>query len=1836
MLEQSQLDRALEAYEKVLSLDPNNGDACVGAARVYSFRGKIPETIKKYMELMRIYQESENYKQALDVAGWIRRIQPENDEARLNSIMIYQKMNDIESVVKASVELAGLYTELGRGEDSLSVLKKAQDYAPGDLAITMKLADISMSQGQINEAASYYRVAAEAYLQNKDFEKSLDAFRRIKVLIPNDIQLLLILGNLYYMLNRLDEAEVEYRRAFALDLNNVDALMAFGSVCQMKGNMRNALLAFDKILQINTSDIVALEKLGEINQTAGNTQEAIRNYLLAASANEQMDEPEHAIRLYQRVLKMDPTNPTATRELTNMGAPFDSSEPDEFIAFKPNWDIITGINFNVSEISEPAAVEQPSAEAEAPGLSDINKTTLDPIRIDRKGKKSENKNEKDSKSSRSSKLLPKESAGKGRLIAKGLGGKKGMSKPVIGGSDEEEEETSSPMLRSKKTGGKKGGKPMLSSSKPVLSRKKHSDEDVHEEEALKPEEPMQAAPEAPGLSDASLFAPPSDSAAAGGDASLFAPPSGGDASLFAPPSGGDAPLFAPPSGGDASLFAPPSGGDASLFAPPSGGDASLFAPPSGGDASLFAPPSGGDAPLFAPPSGGDASLFAPPSGGDAPLFAPPSGAPGDGELLMPDFGGDAPQGGFGDFGVGGFGGAENGAGFASGGDQSFGQGEAPAFGDQPFGQGEAPAFGDQPFGQGEAPAFGDQPFGQGEAPAFGDQPFGQGEAPAFGDQPFGQSEAPAFGDQPFGQSEAQSPFGDQPFGQSDSPAPFGDQPFGQGEAQSPFGDQPFGQSDSPAPFGDQPFGQSDSPAPFGDQPFGQNDSPAPFGAGSSDSSMFAPPDAVNSGADSPAFGDMSPFGEAPGFGDVPSFGDVPAFGEVPAFGDAPGFGEFAPAADLPEGFDNPLGEMPTSHFDGTGALSGDPFAAISSSGDPFGAAPSGDPFGAASSGDPFGAASTGDPFGAASSGDPFGGVPSGDPFGGVPSGDPFGGVPSGDPFGAVSSGDPFGTAPSAVADESPAATDSQSSPSFGGDVGEIDLPSPDMPVPSMFGMDSDFAAPPSGSPSSEPSALAPESPAEFLEPSLSAAAPEQGVADVGGLDSAKAEPESIVSDENPFGSETSSSPFSQEQPAPASPDAEPDAGLQPVDSSEIPTGALLTMPSITTAPEDIPSGSMAGIFDNELFDKPDEPDSGSGSDTGSVKKEAPSAADLINQLPPVAKLTEIVRTEPEEAPVVNVYQQKLDAIREKKEADDIAAAVELYENLLSDNPGNMQLRDELADLYYSNGLYDGAVEQYSILAEKDPDRIDYFQRLAMLGIWGGDIASAEKSFLAAARIYRKNKESALAVDFYQSVLSVNSANVDARDELVDIYIEQSLEKAALYHLNILADTPLDGTSPERAIDILKKIQDYTDREDIRLKLAFAYDKAERFDEAVSSYRELLNIFRKRNDRKDMTSCLERMKVLTPDDISVYNELAGIYKDEGDMEKLVESRLELGRYYLSKRMDSEAVAPFEEIVSIQPDNMNARKVLVDIFLGEHQYAKAFDNIRILSDLYCGDSRYEDAVELYVSLISEDSGNLEARDNLACVYLKMGDVGLALEQLFFIADAYCSSEDWEGAASVYRRILEISPDDVDSGHKLGSILSGKLMRGEDAVLQFKSVFEKKPLFVENSEDYVKLLFSLKRPAEAMRIVNELIGMDASWTAFRDDIVADYEKRGGGKDSDMADKYTLGIIYKELGKNDEAIMQFQTTKKNYEFFIDSSIQLALCFSIKPGMKGLATKTLSKAIDDGRFSDGDKIEMKYVLAGLFEASGKSKEALSLYKQIEALEPGYKDTPEKISSLNG
>ena len=1144
-------------------------------------------------------------------------------------------------------------------------------------------------------------------------------------------------------------------------------------------------------------------------------------------------------------------------------------------------------------------------------------------------------------------------------------------------------------------------------------------------------------------------------------------------------------------------------------------------------------------------------------------------------------------------------------------------------------------------------------------------------------------------DSPFGGfgNEVQSPAFGEPMSGSDSL--FGG--FGN-EVQSPaFGES---QTDTDSPFGS--FGNEVQSPAFGEVP---SDNDSPFGGFGNEvqAPVFGEPTNANANQEFVENSEMS-FNAMPDFGDIPTFGELPPLDSSIENkienneNDSPFAQNVNPEAHTAvfdsSAFDNDSLFAPSS--DPFGSPS-DPFA---SSSDPF--APSSDPFAStsdpfASSSDPFTPSSVeqntlssdenkanssifeteapefsvslrkeglsvneplqeeqsekiiSEPVAQDDLGSPFSSTPSGDdvndPFASTPSGDdvndPFVSTPSvndvNDPFASTSSGDllssPFTSTPSGDDVNDPFA----STPSV------EDVNDPFAPTPSVEDLSDPFASTPSVEALSDP--FAPTPSVEGLSD------PFASTPSVEGLSDPFASTPSVEDSNSPFAEHTDNTPiFDSTEVSSATPDditdftpnvspEAPTMQFSPRDPAEIPTGSLLILPKqVNIVNED---SSMSSMFADLPFEKSEQEEDFTNKEPEKEENKI-SAIELVKltgkDLIGASSTTGDLK---EKLSPAKIYQERCDSIKEKVEAGDISGAIDIYNQLLEENPTNLELRSDLAELYYTNGIYNEALEQYSMLIEKEPTRTDYLQKLVSLGIWGENIEIAEKNLLSMAQFYKANGDMPNAIDYYQSVLAVDSKNVEARDEIVDIYLEQKMEKPALHHLNVLGDLPLDNTEPNRAIEILNKIQKYTGRQDVCLKLAQAYDKAGMVDEALDSYKLLLTKYRENSDTENIAICLEKIKSITPDDVTVYDELADIYKQLNQNDKLIENRLELGKYYLSKDMQNSAIPAFEEIVSIDPDNQGARKVLIDVFLENNNFDKAFENISVLSDIYCSEDKFDDAIELYENLISKEPKHLQARDNLVTIYLRICKNEEALKELIFMADEYSSTAQWNEAVSVYRRILELNPDDIKSRYALGCILNENIGAKDEALDEFRKVFEIEPTFEENAKSYIDLLFALKDPAGAMQVINKLIETDSSWVAYRDKIVDDFKQKATANKSDMINIFNLGIIYKELKQFDDAIKQFQTTKKQAELFIDSSIQLALCFSMKPGMRSLAMRTLSKDINDPRFNDSEKIEMKYVLAGFYEAAGKNKEALNLYIQVETEQKGYKDASEKIRLLN-
>jgi len=1757
LYEQSEWDQAQEKYIKILQRDPQNEEACYKIARIYAIRGLISNVVNQYFQLMDILEAKGELDQAVEVARWIQMIQPENDKARMKIILINKRKGNVEEVVKQSLQLARLYIELGQSEQSIMLLQGAQEYVPDNLDIGLELAEMYMSHGNIQEAASQYRKIANAYLAHNQLEKAADAFRRMKVIVSDDEQLLLTLGNIYVNLNRFNEAEAEFRAVLRLDLNNVEALMALGNVCQLKGQFRDAILAFNKILSINPQEVKAKEKLGELHQAQGNHIESIKNYLSAAHIYQSIEETDKSIRLYQRVLTLDPTNPTACRELTNLGAPLVGEEEEEISPYQPSIAPIPELMPGKFESGAPAMEVVPPPD----------RTVVE-------------------QKQRTAETMP-------------------LERP----------------------------KPSLSSPQAM------------ETMPLEPPPPRRAEPalEPPSMGGDFSFEPPSlpslDDAPTGFDASFgdlsFEAPSLGEISLEPPSLGGhdDSSLFEAPSfGGPAPMHAEPAGIEPPSFGRSFSGDRDF-------DDSAFAtqalrPPSF-DSPFEAPPQ-----RQAPPRHEESPLKRQqayeqemPQRQPSMREREAPAahsrmpqqqqweeqnddallYEAQSPQRMK----------AQKAESAAKEREGLFSAGKAKT--DRKKGLLMKPDSSSK--GGGKKKGLGSSMGKPGLKPMMtreDDEEEDDGIKPGLlrakgeagkpkltlGKKSLAPQKELTLERRPrkeepqsesFFEEEMMTPppprqaasqgramMREEPVYESDFDDPFGGPPPPVAEQRGvPSHMDPYGQDQEMEmdPFSAPPMMEKRG-APSHMDPFGAPSQMDPFGAPSQMDPFGAPPVMEHPGAlptlDMPAseggFADdsllMPPLSgfqeEAPPLMEPPLSDDsllLPPLGEDDMFGqEPPSQGLFQPPLEEEKEFQSPFGggEMKQeSPFD-MGMDAKD-------AGKPF------DPFAFSS---PLPDISMpGSDFEMAHMEEPFESAPL-QPSYDIPSGDaeaqgqlefpPLGGEPSGPMDGLFGFSDP------------PAGGD------IGGNQIEVPVSFWDSPVESTpmdpFG-ESAVEAPPIGieGDSLRGGPLAPEA----------------------------------MTPMTPFG-----------------PEAGQDLASEGIDWGFSDDGGI-GVQEFTEEPV-VHAEAQSAAFEGIAMPAQEE-------HTGPMEWELPS------EMPPFSILQESLTEEEKKTILSGIpgiapqevqgsfmsrIEEEILKLRDILEAGDYSSAIETYQKILTDYPGNVELRSELADLYYTYGLMDEALEQFDILIEKEPQRLDYRQKLVNLCLMGQNLDKAIDTLLVIARAYKERKETVLALEQFQAILALDKDNMDAREEIVDIYMEQKMEKVAHYHLSILADVAEHKKDHVRAIDLFRKIFSLTGELATQCRLAEAYEEAGRNEEAENEYIAIAGKYRDMRDEPKACRCLERIVEIHPENIDAYYQLIELYQKSGNLGKTIESKFAFSRVLMAMGEKDRALEILEEVIKARPDLHDARHTLIDLYLEKHQVDKALTEAHVLADTYFKEKKVDAAIELYQKLVDADPHNLPLRERLAHFYMMSDRSDSALEEIITIAQDLTNRQNWDEAIKTYKKALQIDDRNANIRYQLGVILLERKGNAKDALSEFQRVFELDPSHKENTKKYVEVLLAEGRPEEAMKVLEKLISIDPSHASLKDEIVNSYKKKVDENQEDIQSRFFLGIIFKELRMVDDAIEQFQKTKRMNEYFLQSSNMLAMCFAMKPGMQQIAIRTLKKAIETKEYPEEQKLDLYYNLGMLLEGTNKQQEALTCYQEIYKYDLTYRDVAQKIKHL--
>jgi tetratricopeptide (TPR) repeat protein len=221
-----------------------------------------------------------------------------DDRNALNALGdLHAKRGDAAKACEYYLQVGGLYAKDGFTLKAIAVYKKAQRAQPNVVHTYVDLADLYVQKGLIGEAKSNYLTAAEMHAAAGAKHESLDIYRKIADLDPDNINIRTKLAAMYekeefledaaiiyaeigdaLVNEHLEDAQKHYQRAMELQPENQDILSRIGYAYADQDLRPEAAEIFEILLTLDPKNIDYQEQLEELQEEAA-PQESVSDVI---------------------------------------------------------------------------------------------------------------------------------------------------------------------------------------------------------------------------------------------------------------------------------------------------------------------------------------------------------------------------------------------------------------------------------------------------------------------------------------------------------------------------------------------------------------------------------------------------------------------------------------------------------------------------------------------------------------------------------------------------------------------------------------------------------------------------------------------------------------------------------------------------------------------------------------------------------------------------------------------------------------------------------------------------------------------------------------------------------------------------------------------------------------------------------------------------------------------------------------------------------------------------------------------------------------------------------------------------------------------------------------------------------------------------------------------------------------------------------------------------------------------------------------------------------------------------------------------------------------------
>ncbi|MCL5035793.1 MAG: tetratricopeptide repeat protein [Chloroflexi bacterium] len=295
-------------------------------------------------------------------------------------------------------------------------------------------------------------------------------------------------------------------------------------------------------------------------------------------------------------------------------------------------------------------------------------------------------------------------------------------------------------------------------------------------------------------------------------------------------------------------------------------------------------------------------------------------------------------------------------------------------------------------------------------------------------------------------------------------------------------------------------------------------------------------------------------------------------------------------------------------------------------------------------------------------------------------------------------------------------------------------------------------------------------------------------------------------------------------------------------------------------------------------------------------------------------------------------------------------------------------------------------------------------------------------------------------------------NIEKKIQEAETLAGQGQVRDALSILHgILEDEPGNSGARKSLIDIHLRRQDFTNAVQEYLDWAASLKKMRDYEGAVSVYRDLLNLESSVEKKSFLVGGRAAEGTIQIRDLinavrpQIYADVGRLYYELGDLGQSIQylaaavesdpsdvgARLALGRAYMKKDMDREAIGEFQEVVRLAPDGAAyAYEMLGDIFMRSGKPPQStMVWFRNAGDLYIRNKRYDDAVRVFQRVLKIEPRNKDVLMRIGEIYAQMKDYSRASQLYKQLAVLYSDEGLLDKVIMLYEKMVEWNPDDIN---------------------------------------------------------------------------------------------------------------------------------------------------------------------------------------------------------------